>query len=44
MDLQHVTAALALDQDMLQNILLFQRERERKRRGERAPRTMICRE
>lgn len=43
MDFQLTNAALALNQDMLQNRLLLQREEER-RRGERAPRTMFCRD
>ena len=44
MDLQLANAALVLDQDMLQNMLLLQREEYRRRRGERAPRLMFCRD
>ncbi len=44
MDFQLANAAIALDQDMLQNRLLLQWEEERRRRGERAPRTMFCRD
>ncbi|XP_041349545.1 protein ALP1-like [Gigantopelta aegis] len=45
MDLQLANAALALDQDILQNRLLLQTEEDRRRRtGERTPRTMFCRD
>jgi hypothetical protein len=45
LQLQLANAALALDGDILQNRLLLEREREeeRNRRGDRAPRTMFSR-
>ena len=43
MDLQLVNDALALDQDILRNRILLEREQERIRQGAKAPRTMFCR-